>query len=225
MEDLTAAIVYRREALTVGHPGPFDLSNLANALLVLYQKLGEIKDLDEAIASYNKACSLHSSNYSKCIDSLANATSLLYKPFGRLANLDDAIEDHYKSLSPDHSGQLGCRFYDLATDLIHHKQIRYKEEVNKEIEVHQAALSNTDDFDRSISLQNLAIAHLDRFDLLSHMRDLEEAIIFLHQAVYLCQPQQCAKDLTWAGGAPSEEAVAPDINDEVVCPSGTATHL
>ncbi|KAJ7866520.1 hypothetical protein B0H13DRAFT_2281423 [Mycena leptocephala] len=164
LQDINEVIELYREDLEM-HPAPHpnrstSLYNLANNLQTRFEKQGDLKDINESIGLYREALQAPHPGQLSTLNNLANAIQARFEQQGDAKDLDEAIELHIEHCSPLKTARGDPKDLDEA------------------IKLHRDAvqLGGFPHPNRSMFLNNLAIAVNTRFEHGGDLRDLDEAI-------------------------------------------------
>lgn len=196
--DLTKAIGYYITGL---EHQPLDqvkdtllLKCIAMLLQTRFKQLGDLKDLEVAVACYRQILNIcvtgDPSLYSSLGD-LGNTLQDRFKQLGNIRDLQEAIFCHQQALNlclPSHLDCFKC-LHNLAHALwTRFQQLGEMTDLDKAIVCNQQALElcPSGNPDQLTSLNHLAHAVWARFEKQREIRDLEEAIIYYQAALDLC---------------------------------------
>ncbi|KAF7966282.1 hypothetical protein HWV62_39247 [Athelia sp. TMB] len=163
---------------------PRILINMGDALVARFKEIGNLKDLDYAVARYRRAIKLHPAEYSDrstCFNNLACSLHIRFTRLKQTSDLKEAIEHHRSAVDllplrhPNRPIYLGTLASALRSRF---NQSGETTDLDEEIANyrHALALCPFKNPNRSVSLLNLANALRARFGHLGEMKDLEEAI-------------------------------------------------
>ncbi|KJK87391.1 hypothetical protein H633G_08750 [Metarhizium anisopliae BRIP 53284] len=180
--------------MPINHPNRARLlDSLANELQIRYESMGEIADLEEAIASTRQAIDLtpvHSPDRAVIMNNLGIKLQMRYKRIGKIADLDEAITCARQSidLTPVSNPIRGSRINNLGINL----RIRY-ERMGVIANLEEAITYTRQAVDlapinhpiRARLLDSLANELQIRYERMGEIADLEEAIASTRQALDL----------------------------------------
>ncbi|KAJ7872578.1 CHAT domain-containing protein [Mycena leptocephala] len=171
------------------------LSQAGHNFVTVFQKSGDMRDIDDAVANLRQATSLlswgHASRGS-VHGELAVALSLRFQQKGDIKDLEEAIELHRAALALlptshcDHCSSLSNLAGTLQTRFSHKGDFK---DLDEAIELHKEVISFSPATHPNFGsfLNNCARAFLIRFEQLGDLKDLEEAIE-LHRKVLVLLP-------------------------------------
>ncbi|KAL5634393.1 hypothetical protein ACGC1H_002452 [Rhizoctonia solani] len=169
------------------------LDNLGSSHIELFDRIGDMNDLEEAIKLQSLAVSLTPENhplFPSILTHLGDSHNARFQRLGELNDLERAIELQSRAitLTPANHPRLFLMLSSIGTS--HHTRydrLGETHDLEKAIEHQSGALSLTPDNHPSLSsiLGNLAGSHLSQSQRLGNLDDLEKAIEYQYRAISL----------------------------------------
>ncbi|KAF8132500.1 hypothetical protein EV363DRAFT_1328599 [Boletus edulis] len=161
---------------------PIRLGNLGTALLLRFERLGELSDLEDAISTHKDA--------PIGLNSLGNSFRARFDRLGELSDLEDAISTHRDvvRLTPDGHPHKPGRLTNLGNSFrARFKRLGELSDLEDAISTHRDVVHLTPDGHphKPNRLDNLGISFITRFERLGELSDLEDAISKHRDAVHL----------------------------------------
>ncbi|VDB95592.1 unnamed protein product [Peniophora sp. CBMAI 1063] len=176
------------------HPSkPWRLYDLGVALGTRSQRLGELPDIERAIAAYAHAVELTPMGHPLKPERLRGFGIALRDRFRNLGELKDleesiAVVQRAIELTPEGHPAKAGQLHDIGCFLIDRfRNLGELRDLEQSIAVMQRAIELTPEghLDKAKQLQNLGGSLNDRFRTLGELRDLEESIAVMQRAVEL----------------------------------------
>ncbi|KAF8443848.1 CHAT domain-containing protein [Boletus edulis BED1] len=172
---------------------PVHLNNLGNSFITRFLRLGELRDLEDAISTHRDAVHLTPDGHPDKpvhLSSLGNSFITRFERLGELRDLEDAISTHMNAvhLTPDgHPDKPNCLNHLGLSFITRFLRLGELRDLEDAISTHRDAVHLTPDGhpDKPGHLNNLGVSFITRFERLGELRDLEDAISTQRDAVHL----------------------------------------
>ena len=177
---------------------------LAYHLHARYRCLGEIADLDEAIALTQEAlqpCPPAHPDRCNLLNSVSSHLTLRYRQLGRMEDLDEAIVLGQEAVSlcpPGHPSRSTCLItlsQPLFDRFLHLGGMEYLDEAIALVR-EALDLSPPGHPSRFIACNDLSVCLAHRYDQLGLVSDLDQAIVLSREALQLCPPGHPDRSIT-----------------------------
>ncbi|KAF8132578.1 TPR-like protein [Boletus edulis] len=169
------------------------LFNLGNSFITRFSRLGELRDLEDAISTHRDAVHLTPDGHpdkAGCLNNLGGSFITRFSRLGELRDLEDAISTHRDAvhLTPDGHPDKPSRQNNLGLSFItRFSRLGELRDLEDAISTQRDAVHLTPDGhpDKPSRLNSLGNSFRARFECLGELSDLEDAISTHRDAVHL----------------------------------------